>query len=359
MNDELILVAMSGGVDSATVAALLADEGRKLVGVTMRVWEDPEGTAARHGACCTLDDASDARRVAEKLGFPHYTMNVKGPFREKVVDRFVAEYLAGRTPNPCVLCNREIKFDYLFRQGEKFGATKVATGHYARIGSFNGRPALLRGVDRAKDQTYFLFSIPVERLGSILFPLGGMTKDETRSVAEARGLLVARKRESQEICFIPDNDYAALVKKEAQVAVRPGDVVDLDGKRLGAHKGYVHYTVGQRKGLGIAARRPLYVVRIDPLANRVVVGPREAIYGRKLSATGFNWLVPFDETAGMALTVRIRHNGADTPATVAVDGDAVIVTFDEPVSAIAPGQGVVVYHGDVVIGGGWIEERLD
>ncbi|MBF0170063.1 MAG: tRNA 2-thiouridine(34) synthase MnmA [Nitrospinae bacterium] len=359
MNDtELILVAMSGGVDSSAVAALLAREGRKIVGVTMRVWEDPAGTEARHGACCTLDDANDARRVADKLGFPHYTLNVKDAFRRMVVDPFIADYRAGRTPNPCALCNSAIKFDHLFIQGEKIGATKITTGHYARIGEFHGRPALLRGVDPKKDQSYFLFGIPAHRLGSILFPLGDMTKDETRALAREVGLNVAEKKESQEICFIPDNDYAALVEKEGG-AVGAGDIVTADGKVIGRHSGYLHYTVGQRKGLGIAAPQPFYVTRVEPDTNRVVVGGREAIMGRTLVARDFNWLVPKDEIEGLTFTARIRHNSPDAPADVTAEGERVVVTFHEPQNAIAPGQAVVVYHGDVVVGGGWIEERID
>lgn len=357
-SEELILVAMSGGVDSSAVAALLKEQGHKLVGVTMRVWEDPDGTVARNGACCTLDDANDARRVADRLGFPHYTLNVKEAFRHKVVDPFIAAYRAGETPNPCALCNSEIKFDHLFTQGEKFGATKIATGHYARIGAFHGRPALLRGADPKKDQSYFLFGVPAHRLGSILFPLGDMVKEETRQLARDVGLNVAEKRESQEICFIPDNDYAALVEKEGGV-VGEGDIVTVDGKRVGRHKGYLHYTVGQRKGLGVAAPEPFYVVRVEPATNRVVVGDKEAIMGRSLIARDFNWLVPKEEIEGLALTARIRHNSPDRPADVRVEGDQVRVTFHEPQNAIAPGQAVVLYHGDVVVGGGWIQERVD
>lgn len=354
-------MAMSGGVDSSTAAALLKEEGRDIVGVTMRVWEHPEDVEARNGTCCTLDDVEDARRVAIRLGIPHYTVNVKAEFKEKVVDYFVAEYMRGRTPNPCVLCNQVIKFDYLFRLGAKLGAGHVATGHYARIGQFRGHTVVMRGLDAAKDQSYFLFSIGPDRLKRILFPLGAHSKQETRAMAEKYGLHTAKKHESQEICFVPDNDYTNFIKKLPEgKSAREGEIVDFDGRKMGRHKGFPFYTVGQRRGLGIGHSERLYVAAIEPDTNRIIVGNKSRLYGKALSAGGMNWFVPPEDFADIQVTARIRHQGKDTPTVIIPEGkERVTVEFAEPQLAITPGQAVVFYHGDVVLGGGWIEKRLD
>lgn len=351
---------MSGGVDSSVAAALLKEQGHELVGITMRVWDLPHSAESRPGSCCSIDDANDARRVAERLGIPHYTLNVKAEFKERVVDYFVSEYVSGRTPNPCVLCNQAIKFGYLFSQGAKFGVSKVATGHYARIGDFHGHKVIMRGLDPAKDQSYFLFSTPPERLRDIIFPLGGLSKPEARALAEKYGLAVAEKPESQEICFVPDDDHAAFIENvSVNGASREGDIVNARGKVLGQHRGYARYTIGQRRGLGVAAGEPLYVTAIEPEENRVVVGGRDEVYGTALLARGMNWFVPADEAAGLELTARIRHKSQDAPARVEARarGEAV-VEFSRPQLAITPGQAVVIYHGDAVMGGGWIEKRL-
>ena len=338
-------------------AALLARDGLRVVGVTMSVWDG----AAASGSCCSMDDASDARRVAGRLGIPHYVVNAKERFREKVVNYFTSEYLAGRTPNPCVVCNQSLKFDYLFDLGQKLGATRVATGHYARIGVFNGRPAVMRAAGREKDQSYFLFSINPERLGNIMFPLGGMTKAETRAQARELGLTVADKADSQEICFVPDGDYKAFVRAHSGGGAPPGgDIITRAGQVLGRHQGLMDYTIGQRRGLGLSSSTPLYVTGVRPDTNQVVVGAKEELYGRALLASRVNWLIPPEEACALPLTARVRHRHLDAPARVAaLAGGRAEVVFDEPQLSITPGQAVVFYHGEYLAGGGWIERRLD
>ena len=308
---------MSGGVDSCVSAAMLKEQGYNIVGITMRVWEDPNALESRHGACCTLDDATDARMVAERLGIPHYTLNVKARFKEKVVDYFVSEYLDGKTPNPCVVCNQAIKFDYLFEQGKKFGASRIATGHYARLDTFKGHTVIRKGVDAGKDQSYFLFSINPQALDKIMFPLGELTKTETRAMAEKLGLNVAKKKESQEICFVPGNDYREFISQTpAGANITNGPMVNSQGRSVGRHKGYPFYTIGQRRGLGVSAPAPMYVTRIDPAANRVYVGSKNDLYGRRLKAVNMNWYLPPATACGLNLTARVRHQGKDAPATV-------------------------------------------
>ncbi|MBF0635317.1 MAG: tRNA 2-thiouridine(34) synthase MnmA [Nitrospinae bacterium] len=351
---------MSGGVDSSAAAAILVGQGRRLIGVTMKVWDAPADTVSREGACCSLDDANDARAVAVKLGFPHYTINATEEFKTKVVDYFVGEYMTGRTPNPCVLCNQEVKFDFLFKKGSAFGASMVATGHYARIGEFMGAKTILKGGDAEKDQSYFLFSINPSRLDKIIFPLGELTKTESRAIAEKYGLPVASKRESQEICFIPDDDYARFIKERPEaVNVHAGDIVDEKGDVLGRHKGFPFYTVGQRRGLGIGHSERLYVTAVEPSVNRVVVGGAESVHGKVLKAGRMNWFIAPDEAVKLELTAKIRSRSKEAPAHVHLteEGRAVI-EFANPQLAITPGQAVVLYHGEVVIGGGWIEARL-
>ncbi len=361
MNENIILMAMSGGVDSSSAAAILVGQGRSLIGVTLKVWEGPADGVAKEGACCSLDDANDARAVAVKLGFPHYTINATQEFRAKVVDYFVAEYLSGRTPNPCVLCNQEVKFDFLFKKGAAFGANMVATGHYARIGEFMGFKTIFKGVDAEKDQSYFLFSVNPARLDKIIFPLGGMTKTEARAIAEKHNLPVASKRESQEICFIPDDDYERFIKDRPEAAsIGEGDIVSEGGEILGRHRGFPFYTVGQRRGLGIGHSERLYVTAVEPAVNRVVVGGAESVHGRALRAGGMNWFIHPDEAVKLELTAKIRSRSKEAPAHVRLEGrGGAVVEFAEPQLAITPGQGVVLYHGEAVIGGGWIERRLD
>jgi len=358
MNDTRVLVAMSGGVDSSVAAAALAGQGLDLVGVTMKIWQDPAGP--RQGGCCSMDDAEDAKRVCDSLGIPHYTINVQDAFKTEVVDYFTREYYAGKTPNPCVPCNHALKFGYLFAHGAAYGARRVATGHYAGIGELRGRLAVTRAADREKDQSYYLFSIPPERLDAIDFPLSRFTKGQTREMARKLGLPVAEKQESQEICFVPDNDYKSFIRGLGGAQdVGRGDIVDLSGAVVGRHTGYIDYTVGQRRGLGISAPEPMYVLQVDPAANRLVVGGRNDLYSRALLASGANWFIPPEEFVRMELTAKIRSRSQDSAAAVTIKGDgAFSVEFSEPQLSITPGQAVVVYHGEYVVGGGWIERKI-
>jgi len=362
-----IAVAMSGGVDSSTVAALLAREGRGVVGLTMQLWNQrrlPElAVEGATGRCCSLDDVYDARRVAEQIGIPYYVVNFERQFEEQVVKPFVSEYLAGRTPIPCTLCNNYIKFDRFLEMADAVGAREIATGHYARV-SYDkaaGRYQLRRGVDESKDQTYFLFGLTQAQLARTLFPLGAMTKPEVRELARSLGLSVAAKSDSQEICFVPNGDYAAFLSaylKETGVPLERtrGEIVTTAGRRVGEHAGVHHFTVGQRRGLGIAAAEPLYVIATDPVAQRVVVGGNGDLLRRRLSAREVNWISIDPPRTPVRAAVKIRNKHAGAAATlVAESADRVTVEFDEPQRAVTPGQAAVFYDGDLALGGGWIE----
>ena len=363
-----IAVAMSGGVDSSAVAAMLRAEGHTLVGLTLQLWN--QRRLAGHdgmpeqvqGRCCSIDDVNDARRVAAQLDIPYYLVNQQQRFEQDVIRPFVAEYLAGRTPIPCTLCNNHLKFDQLLETARAVGATHIATGHYARVRLelTTGRWVLSRPADRSKDQTYFLFGLTQDQLAHTLFPLGELTKPVVRELAGRAGLAVASKPDSQEICFIPGGDYSAFIQAYLAEQERPmpessGEIVSADGAVLGSHQGIHNFTVGQRKGIGIASSSPLYVLEINPETRQIVAGTEAGLLSRELHATQVNWIATDGLREPRRLEVKIRHRHEPAWAVVTDRGNGeVLVLFDQPQRAITPGQSAVFYDGDDVVGGAWI-----
>jgi len=373
VQNETIAIAMSGGVDSSTVAAMLHAQGHSVIGLTLQLWNQrrlaanyaSQGVRATvpQGRCCSIDDVYDARRVAEHIGIPYYLVNAQQRFEDEVVRPFVSEYLAGRTPIPCTLCNNHLKFDQLLATARQVGAEKIATGHYARnhFDSARQRWVLSRPADRSKDQTYFLFGLTQEQLSRTLFPLGDLHKPEVREIAADAGLALATKPDSQEICFIPGGSYSQFLK--AYLDEQGRELPDSSGELvaagtneiLGHHEGIHSFTVGQRKGLGLSSPDPLYVLKIHPDSHRVEVGPDTDLYSRTLRANRLNWVSIAEPTDPVRVNIKIRHRHEPAPATLRViDADTIEATFDEPQRAITPGQSAVFYQDDEVAGGGWI-----
>lgn len=352
-----VVVGMSGGVDSSVAAYLLKQQGYDVVGVTMQIWQDESHEEIENkGGCCGLSAVDDARRVAAMLDIPYYVMNFKSEFKRDVIDYFVREYLAGRTPNPCIACNRYVKWESLLTRSIQIGADYIATGHYARICELpNGRYAIRNSVTAKKDQTYALYNLTQEQLKRTLMPIGDYTKEEVRKIAEDIGLMVAGKPDSMEICFVPDNDYASFIEKETGVTSVPGDFVDVDGNVIGKHRGVIHYTVGQRKGLGIALGKPAFVVAIRPEQNQVVIGEDRDVYTERLYAKNLNFMAVDDIPEPVHVKAKIRYSHEGAYCTVRkIDSDTIECIFDQPVRAVTPGQAVVLYDGEYVLGGGTI-----
>ena len=348
---------MSGGVDSSVAAYLLQQQGYACIGVTMRLYENETAGIPRGHTCCSLDDVEDARAVAYDLGMPYYVLNFTEEFDEKVIRKFVQVYQNGGTPNPCIDCNRYLKFDHLLNRARELGCDYIATGHYVqRWQDENGRWGLRKNDDPGKDQSYVLYSLTQDQLAHTLFPLGGMHKDAVRAIAEEQGLCNARKHDSQDICFVPDGDYAAAVERLTGAHSEPGRFVDTQGKVLGTHRGIIHYTIGQRRGLGIAAEMPLYVCGIDVPRNEVVLGRNDDLFSTELDASGCNWISGDVPDVPLRVTARIRYRQPEQPCTVTATGpDTVHVSFETPQRAITRGQAVVFYDGDTVLGGGTID----
>ena len=352
--EKRALIAMSGGVDSSVAALLTRDAGYDCVGCTMRLY-DNETAGVDSRTCCTADDAEDARSVAYSLGMPHYVFNFTADFSEKIIKKFVESYFAGATPNPCIDCNRYMKFDALYERAKLLKCDYIVTGHYARIEPENGRMVLKKALDASKDQSYVLYSLTKEQLTHTLFPLGALTKAETRAIAEAHGFVNSHKPDSQDICFVPDGDYAAVIERFSGRTSPPGDFIDEHGNVLGRHKGVIHYTVGQRKGLGIASSAPLFVTKIDPVHNTVTLTHGEGLFTDTVTVRDINLSAVDSIETPIRAEVKIRYRHPAQPATVTqTDANELLIRFDAPQRAVTKGQAAVIYLGDTVVGGGTI-----
>lgn len=357
MGKKKVVVGLSGGVDSSVAACLLKKQGYEVIGVTMQIWqEEDSGLQEENGGCCGLSAVEDARRVAQKLDIPYYVMNLRREFKENVIDYFTSEYLAGRTPNPCIACNRYVKWESLLKRSLDIGADYIATGHYARVEQLpNGRYAIRNSVTAKKDQTYALYNLTQEQLSRTLMPVGEYTKDEIRKIAEEEGLPVAHKKDSQEICFVPDNDYAGFIEKSTKRTILKGNYVLADGSVIGQHKGIIHYTIGQRKGLNLSMGHPVFVTEIRPETNEVVIGEHEDLFVKSLLCDRVNFMAIADIDEETSFMAKIRYNHPGAPCRLRREGkDRIQVIFEEPQRAVTPGQAVVFYQGEYVAGGGII-----
>ena len=349
------LIAMSGGVDSSVAALLMAEKGYECIGCTMKLYANEDIELCRDNTCCSLDDVEDAKSVAKRLGMPHHTFNFKEKFRETVIDDFINCYENGMTPNPCIQCNKHMKFDELYRRGQILGCDKIVTGHYVRIRKTDKGYQLLKAMDSNKDQSYVLYNMTQEELAHTEFPLGELTKDEVRKIAESNGFINANKPDSQDICFVPDGDYVGALKRFTGKEYEPGQFVDTNGNVLGEHKGIVSYTIGQRKGLGIAYEHPLYVVELDVPNNKVVLGKNEDLFSKEALVENINWIDPEDDRTEIRCKAKVRYRMTEQPCVVKkIDATKALVIFDEPQRAITPGQSAVFYEDEVVLGGGTI-----
>lgn len=351
------MIAMSGGVDSSVAALLVKQAGYDCMGVTLRLYDNEDAGISKEKTCCSLDDVNDARSVAGRLDMPFYVFNFTENFRSEVMNRFVAAYERGETPNPCIDCNRYVKFGKLMHRAKEIGCDYVATGHYAQVefDSASGRWLLKKGLDETKDQSYVLYSLTQEELAHLLLPLGGLTKEQARKIAEENGFVNAKKRDSQDICFVPDGDYAAFIERYADKKFAPGEFIGTGGEHYGTHKGIIHYTVGQRKGLGLSFPQPMYVCRLDTEKNEVVLGRHEELFSREVTVRDINLISVEKIDKPMRVKAKVRYRHTEQPATVIQTGeDELKVIFDEPQRAITKGQALVMYSGDIVVGGGVI-----
>ncbi len=347
------IIAMSGGVDSSVAAFFMKEKGYECIGATMKLHDSSNDDICNERTCCSVDDVEDARSVATRLGMPYYVFNFKNEFKAKVIDKFIKTYELGGTPNPCIDCNRYLKFEKLMQRMNELHYDYVVTGHYADIEFKDGRYWLKKGLDLSKDQSYVLYSLTQEQLAHILFPLGKFSKDEIRKIAEENNFINARKRDSQDICFVPDGDYASFIEKYKNIKYPNGDFVDVNGNKVGTHNGLIRYTVGQRKGLGLSIGHPVYVISKDIEKNTVTVGSNEDLLTTKLYASDFNWIAP-KPIGELSCNAKTRYNMKEQPCRVWIDGEKVVVEFENPVRAVTSGQAVVLYDGDYVLGGGTI-----